>query len=449
MTSKTLVPLVVALVVAMGPTAAAQSPQVEEALSQRLMAHALSVAVGIACPDCEMGGLQREMLTERVAHYSFRVRVGAGQYDVIEMHHVVTEASPWVPARTRDALFALPGGAASFDLTYLADAIAAAPGHRNLGTFLADNDVDVWGLSHSWALLPPGVTDFTFMDGWGLEHQLDNISIGLAIARRARSLEGNGDGRLILAGMSDGARDAYTYLDRETQVPPGLRRVKGFIPIDIHLKLERNDLRQRACDRASAQWQWIKSGSYGDDSGVVTRMAGFAAEHRPDAPSPVLAGLTNLQAALLIGTASYIFVTDNPTLHWVAGRFDSQGLPYGLQYTRTDFYLQLLQSFAPVIPRRLVMDYEDITCEATDVPFDDHLSEVTVPVFYVGARGGYGDYGVYSTTLLGSRDVTVHLASTWPAAYRMLDFGHADILYGDHAESLVWQPMLEWIRAHR
>jgi hypothetical protein len=70
-------------------------------------------------------------------------------------------------------------------------------------------------------------------------------------------------------------------------------------------------------------------------------------------------------------------------------------------------------------------------------------------VLYVGAQGGCGDYGVYSTTLLGSRDVTVHLASTWPAAARRLDFGHVDILFGDNAESLVWQPMLAWIRAHR
>jgi hypothetical protein len=55
---------------------------------------------------------------------------------------------------------------------------------------------------------------------------------------------------------------------------------------------------------------------------------------------------------------------------------------------------------------REAFDQNALPCNELDLPYDDHLAEVKVPILYVGARGGFGEYGVYSTTLLGSRDVT-------------------------------------------
>ena len=78
------------------------------------------------------------------------------------------------------------------------------------------------------------------------------------------------------------------------------------------------------------------------------------------------------------------------------------------------------------------------------MPYDDRLAEV--PVLYVGAEGGLGRYGVYSTTLLGSTDVTTHVVSLSPE--QSLDFGHADLLWAENAPRVVWGPIYEWLRAH-
>ena len=71
-----------------------------------------------------------------------------------------------------------------------------------------------------------------------------------------------------------------------------------------------------------------------------------------------------------------------------------------------------------------------------------------MPVLYIGAGGGFGEYGVYTTTLLGSTDVTAHVVSLVPAEARIVDFGHADLFLANNAEALVWQPLLDWVKTH-
>ena len=80
------------------------------------------------------------------------------------------------------------------------------------------------------------------------------------------------------------------------------------------------------------------------------------------------------------------------------------------------------------------------------MPYDDHLAEVKAPVLYVGARGGFGEYGVYSTTLLGSRDVTTHVVTLLPE--QPLDFGHSDLFWADNARTEVWEPIYNWVHSH-
>jgi hypothetical protein len=42
--------------------------------------------------------------------------------------------------------------------------------------------------------------------------------------------------------------------------------------------------------------------------------------------------------------------------------------------------------------------------------------------------------------------VTIHITSL--NSTRLLDFGHADIFLGNQAQTLVWQPILDWVRGH-
>ena len=87
-------------------------------------------------------------------------------------------------------------------------------------------------------------------------------------------------------------------------------------------------------------------------------------------------------------------------------------------------------------------------CDEQEAPFANHLAAVTVPVFFLGAGGGFGEYGIYTTTLLGSTDVTTHIVHQAPAGQRLADYGHADLFLGNDAAALAWQPLLDWLRTH-
>ena len=146
-----------------------------------------------------------------------------------------------------------------------------------------------------------------------------------------------------------------------------------------------------------------------------------------------------------------------PFYHYCAGTFtfDEFGspTPTGLQFTNSDYMLD----FAFAVPSFQsigdTIDGEALWC-SDDTPYDDHLGEITIPVFYVGAAGGFGEYGVYTTTLLGSYDednsdndnVDTLIVELYPPEAEAFDYGHADLLFADNAESLVWKPIYKWIK---
>jgi hypothetical protein len=132
----------------------------------------------------------------------------------------------------------------------------------------------------------------------------------------------------------------------------------------------------------------------------------------------------------------------------VADRFLPLGLPTGLLYTEEALWLDFLTGAAPFQPEQEIVDGDTVVCDETDVPFDDHLGEISVPVLYVGAGGGFGEFGVYTTTLLGSADVQSHIVDLQPDPARLFDFGHADLFNAVNAQSLSWQAILSWLQTH-
>lgn len=40
------------------------------------------------------------------------------------------------------------------------------------------------------------------------------------------------------------------------------------------------------------------------------------------------------------------------------------------------------------------------------------------------------------------------MVSLLPPGDRIADFGHADLFQADDAETLVWEPILEWLETH-
>jgi hypothetical protein len=402
---------------------------------------------------CLASAVTRRPIAGDVVEYSATLRVGPGPRDVIGVHRVTRERAPFVPVAARQAVLLAHGDAWGFDAAFLANLATpgVAPDHA-FPVFLARHGIDVWGIDFRWTLVPAATTDFAFMKDWGLATDVHDLGIALAVARAARLLEGDGTAKLLLLGWSRGGQTGYAYLDAETQVPGFLRQVRGFIPVDIFLKTDQEDLRQAACARAAGDRAALDAGAYQNASGQLFSTLGSLALTAPSAPSPIVPGLTNREAALLAGSATYVLLPPGqsfvPFYHFVGGTFTADGRPAGLSYTPERAWFDFERGASPYEPTRVLLDGEETLCDQIDVPFDDHLGEIRVPVFYLGVGGGFGEYGIYTTTLLGSTDVTTRVVRLLPPAQRALDLGHADIWNATAAPSLFWQPILDWIAGH-
>ncbi|MFY9820080.1 MAG: hypothetical protein WAM82_01780 [Thermoanaerobaculia bacterium] len=394
--------------------------------------------------------IERRVLAPNIAEYFFKVRVGPGPYDQIGVHRVVKESAPNRPVHARQAVFLTHGDIWNFRAAFLT-------GAHPIPVFLAQNGVDVWGIDFRWTLVPATVTDLSFMKTWGLEQDARDLGVAIGAARITRGLTGSGIGKIDLLGWSRGGQIGYAYLNYETQIPPLLRQVKGFIPVDIYLKTNVPQLQSFACQREANTEAAIAAGTYAANSGSLIQALGTLAVTDPNGSSILngppfnLPGFNNRQAGLLVGEATYLFLAPlepTPFYHFTGGTFDAQGKPSGLLYTNEQNLFALEQGSAPFQPNQELADADASTCGQTPVDFDDHLAEIKVPILYIGAGGGFGEYGLYTLTLLGSTDVTTHIVHKVPADQRLADYGHADLFLANDAQTLVWQPILDWVRGH-
>jgi len=425
------------------------SPLAAESTAQS----AFSSASTQSCGGTPLAPVTRRSVSTDVAEYSFQVKVGPGAHDTIGIHRVVRERAPWVPIAAKKSLFMVHGDIWGFDTVFVGSAASTAvPKDQSPTIFFAKNDIDVWGIDLRWVAVPPGTTDFSFMKDWNIGTHVHDIGIGLGLARIVRGLTGSGFGQMTLLGWSRGAEMIYAYANAEARLPASLRNVKGIIPVDVAYKFSPADdaLRQAACTRHTNEQASFNAGTFVNNTGAQVRGAGTGAKLAPDAPSPVVQGFTNRQAALFAGAMTFLIIPPPafvPVYHFVGGQF-TNNVPTGLTYTQPDYLFDFFKNASPFQSAGDILDGDAIECNDIDVPYDDHLADIKVPVLYMGAEGGFGHFGLYTTTLLGSTDVTTHVVNLTPAPARLLDFGHADLWLSDQAPTLVWQPIASWIASH-
>ncbi|WP_171817908.1 hypothetical protein [Pyxidicoccus fallax] len=412
---------------------------------------------------------EREPLPGGLAHYRMPVRVGLGEHDVVTVHRVVRENAPGRPARSGRAVFMVHGDGWGFEPAFMSSVGSAhAPADRSLAVFLAREGVDVWGIDLRWVGVPAGTQDFSFMADWTLGTHAQDVGAGLRVAHKVRAMTGSAQGSMHLLGWSRGAAVGYAYLNQEALLPRGLRQVDGFIPVDMVVRFAPENAEQQAwaCERygvlseAKAAGR-TEGGLLGPAPGITLQAIGQLAAQAPDAPSPLLppdvfgpgTGVPSNRRVAIVSAASTGALLAplkpiTPGYHLMAGTLDASGLPGDLTFIADEAYLyEYAQRSAPYQSINEVVETEAWAC-GKNVPYDDHLKKVKVPVLYVGAAGGMGQYGVYSVSLLGSTDVTVQIARTMPEAARALDYGHADLFLADDARERVWKPLLQWVRAH-
>jgi hypothetical protein len=193
-----------------------------------------------------------------------------------------------------------------------------------------------------------------------------------------------------------------------------------------------------------------EGGLLGPAPGVMLQTVGTLAANNPDGMD-LSPSLTNQQLARVLGAATFSngdALTPVPYYHLVGGQFDAATqLPTGLTWTPEPAFHALLQRAVPYQGFAEVVESEALLCGTPDLPYDDHLADISVPVLYVGAAGGFGTQGLYGLSLLGGTDKTVRLVRFFPEEARVQDFGHADLFLATSAPEEVWTPVLQWIQA--
>jgi hypothetical protein len=410
---------------------------------------------------CALDGFTRRQVLNDIYEYIFTLHVGQDPHDVIRIHRVVRESVPNHPIQAPHSIFMVHGDVWGFDAAFLGSALTPSVAQdQSIGVFLAKNNIDVWGLDTRRIQVPANTTDFTFMRPWNMQTDVNDIGVGLAFARVARGLTGSDFGKMTLMGWSRGGLDMYAYMNQESQRRPIERNVKAMIPVDIAFKYgpDGDAQRQGLCRaygplKASFDAGVSEGGISGPTPGLVLQTIGSLAAVAPNDPSPIAPGLTNLLTALFGGAATFAILPPDivpaPFYHFTAGIFDPNiGIPTGLQYSDLSYTLNFLQAGAPYQSLAEVIDSVVVQCGQTSTAYDEHLGDIDVPVLYMGAAGGYGTLGIYSTTLLGSQDVTTHVVQLHPTEERAADFGHADLFIANHAQTLVWQPIYDWLLLH-
>lgn len=375
--------------------------------------------------------MDRTVVYEDIVHYRYRVEVGAGPFDMVQVHRVVREGKPGKPKGAVEGAFLLPGLPQFFEGIFMPPNVSdAAADDHSFAIYLARNGIDVWGMDWGWDFVPGDTTDFGFMAGWGVDKDAMHTDLALSIARRIRTLTGQGNGRLHLLGFSYGVYVAYAVANAETQRPPGHRNVKGLIPVDSNYKVSAEGPRLNNCANANA----VKTNFL--DQGIFEQrwpfsLIGYLAQAMPDDPSPVIPGLTNYEAAVTLGIPFFVTGIVGP--------------PPVLTFTDDRVFVDLLATTPDFSTSQSEYDMYAVRCDddvIAPVGFDDHLAEISLPIFYVGKNAAHG---LYAATLTASTDISQLLVN--PPAYPNL--AHADLFLAPAAESLVWFPILEWMLAHK
>lgn len=188
-------------------------------------------------PPQPLFGFERTHIRGNIYHYFVEVPVGPGEHDRIGLHRVVKERGRCRPIATDKTLFGLHGTPGHFEVMYLAGTVSPeVPDDQSLAVYLAENNVDVWGIDQAYTLLPGGITDFSFMDGWDMTFDAQNLRTAMAVARMVRLVTGSGFGKMNLMGYSTGFTVGFAAVNMEAPLPEWQRHIGGYIPVDYFVK---------------------------------------------------------------------------------------------------------------------------------------------------------------------------------------------------------------------
>ncbi|WP_257455828.1 hypothetical protein [Archangium lipolyticum] len=381
----------------------------------------------------------REHVTGDIYHYQFDIRVGSTPNARLRIHRVVRELSPWRPRPATHAVMLLHGDFANFVTNFvpsLGNPTSSAPG---LAPYLVSRGIDTWGVDRRWTL-PTTDGDVSDLAGMGVNQAIGDTAVALAFARATRTVTDRDPGRIALGGFSHGAQLTYAYAAADG------RHVSAIAALDIYYDIapEDADLRALACANAAAGRDALAQGVT-DSSNSLFITAGQLARSTPDEPSPLFPSYTNRGVVLTLAGLTWWLAPYTPLYHLSAPVLDAEGNVTGLSESSEDSVSAWFASAPPHQSMREAVEFDEIWCGTSPRP---SLANIRVPLFYLGAAGGFGDHGLYSTTRVSSTDVTTLVIHRFGPERVAEDFGHGDLLYAEDAPTLAWGPFAAWLLHH-
>jgi hypothetical protein len=351
-----------------------------------------SPAAALAARSANLTAPTVQQIIGDVYEYNYILPTGTGPYHTIGVHRVarVQNGRPLV---RHNAVFLAHGTDGSFNTDFMN---SAEPSH-SLAVYLASNGIDVWGIDYGWALVPLSETDFTFMQSWGLQRDVDDLEAAILFARAIRAATGGDGARLALLGFSLSGWSGFALINQEAKRSCPARQVRAYVPIDLAFLTNDSSFQAASCADEAAYRQYVSQGFYNDDSSVYA-IIGSLALTDPNGLSPVLPPYTNSQLSLVVGAAPWLLgLLIPPSAHYVAGVFGPSGInsiPVGLQYTGVSAWNNGLASTTPYEPILEEAELAGITCGDANPSYSDSLSLVRIPSCTLGRpeAKGTSDY---------------------------------------------------------
>jgi hypothetical protein len=185
-----------------------------------------------------------------------------------------------------------------------------------------------------------------------------------------------------------------------------------------------------------------------DATNDFTIAIGELARSAPDAPSPYFDATNNRDALLIVAGQTYQFIPFTPLYHLAAPILDGNGAPTGFRESSAAAIAAWFANASLHQSMREAADFDALLCGAAPLPIDAPLQRITVPLFYLGAAGGFGTAGYFSTAATSSRDITKLNIQRLADNRTAEDFGHGDLLYSPAAATAAWLPLATWLRHH-
>jgi pimeloyl-ACP methyl ester carboxylesterase len=349
------------------------------------------------------------------------VQAGPNPIDRFEVVHV---RHPY-PAETRGSILLASGLGTGFQLYEISD----TPYYRDsFAGFFATRGFDVWGVSQrvqglAAGTCESGAADCSVMADWGLAQ----LAADAEYVRTRIVTENPGD-LPVVGGQSLGGMIGLAAINAN---PEGYR---AAIVLDAALHTENPVYQSITAGGCQAINSMLDAGIYYDGQVIsFLKAVSMLADIDPDGSSPIMPGLTNLQAWVLTlsvpnpgptsPTPNFVFATGD----WMNGT---------LTYANPDLMHGMFYGFVDYLTWASLRDVNCSVAGLDGGAFTSNLASFDGPVFAIGNGRGFDTMVADTLSLMPDANVTL---VTYP------DYGHMDHMLGtDHFEILE-QPLLRWL----